>query len=333
MAVRGVRSEDVVRKIELHLRRFQVFFMERYGQDCIRCCVKRDVMAWQQQLLDDELAASTINNHLASLSAFATWVMTQEVECFVMGDPTKGIRELPLPPLEPRALNEAQVRSLKNLCDRLLPFYRVKGRKWSQHPENAPLRVKARPWRDRAIVFVLLSTGLRREELVNLTLDQIDPQTPDELRRVHRARIHGVSGKGQTHRDVFLSYDARQALADYLEQEHVADRTVEDDETPLFLVAESVMPRRPDGRLSQRTVNVILRQIGRWHDADIRDATRHISPLRPHDLRHTFAFQLAKATNADAYELERRLGHQSQRYIQRYTNPPADVAAGYIEDF
>jgi hypothetical protein len=44
-----------------------------------------------------------------------------------------------------------------------------------------------------------------------------------------------------------------------------------------------------------------------------------------------YAFQLAKITGADAYELERRLGHRSQRYIQRYTNPPEAVAAGYVE--
>lgn len=48
-------------------------------------------------------------------------------------------------------------------------------------------------------------------------------------------------------------------------------------------------------------------------------------------LRHTFAFQLAEATDADAYEFERRLGHRSQPYIARYTNPPEDIAAGYVE--
>ena len=35
----------------------------------------------------------------------------------------------------------------------------------------------------------------------------------------------------------------------------------------------------------------------------------------------------------DAYELERRLGHRSQRYIERYTNPPEAVAANYVEEF
>jgi integrase len=63
------------------------------------------------------------------------------------------------------------------------------------------------------------------------------------------------------------------------------------------------------------------------------DPARQIAPLRPHDLRHTFAFQLAQTTGADADELERRLGHRSQRSIQRYTNPPEAVAAGYVEEF
>lgn len=58
------------------------------------------------------------------------------------------------------------------------------------------------------------------------------------------------------------------------------------------------------------------------------DPARRISPLRPHDLRHTFAFNLAEVTGADSFELERRLGHRSARYIARYTNPPEDIAAG-----
>ena len=139
-----------------------------------------------------------------------------------------------------------------------------------------------------------------------------------------------MQGKGKTQRDVFLSHDARVALADYLEQEHTQD-AAGIAEPPLFLAAVEVANRRADGRLSTRSVNHILDQIGRWHDAEIADPERHIAPLRPHDLRHTFAFQLAKVTGADAYELERRLGHRSQRYIQRYTNPPEGVAASYIE--
>jgi integrase len=68
----------------------------------------------------------------------------------------------------------------------------------------------------------------------------------------------------------------------------------------------------------------------RRHGPAQKDAVQ-IAPLWPHDLRHTFGFQLAKITGAVAYELERRLGHRSQRYIQRSANPPDAVAAAYVE--
>jgi site-specific recombinase XerD len=266
LAVTGVRSEAVTQKIVLHLHRFRAFLVQAYGHDRISACVKRDVAAWRQQLQDRGLAAATINNHLASLSAFATWVQAQAPRAFPNGDPTKGLGELPLPPLEPRALSDQHIQSLKNLCDRLVPFYRLRGRQWAQTDEGAPLRANARPWRDRAIVFVLLSTGLRREELVRVNVDQLQPDTPDDLRQARKGRIAGVQGKGKTQREVFLSRDARLALADYLDKERPQDVTSH-DAVALFLSAANVPSRTSDGRLSPRSVNLILDQIGRWHDA------------------------------------------------------------------
>src|SRR5215208_4511404 len=331
LAVVGVRSPAVTQKIALHLDRFVTSFIEGYGHDRISTCLRRDVLAWQKALVAEGLAPATVNNHLASLSAFTTWVAAQAPAVFPVGDPAKGVRELGLPPLEPRALTPAQVRSLKNLCDRLERFHQLKGQRWAGAATSAPVRAHGRPWRDRAIVYVFLSTGLRREELLNLDLDQLVPHTVAGLRQARQGRLTGVRGKGGTERTVFLSADARQALADYLEKERPRDAG---EATPaLFLTATGIPARATDGRLSLRAVNLILEQIGRWHDAELSDPARHISPLRPHDLRHTFAFHLAKVTGADAYELERRLGHRSQRYIQRYTNPPEDVAASYVETF
>ncbi|MEV5894808.1 hypothetical protein [Nonomuraea fuscirosea] len=54
--------------------------------------------------------------------------------------------------------------------------------------------------------------------------------------------------------------------------------------------------------------------------------------LRPHDARHSFAFQLSRASGHNRAELERRLGHANDRYLKICTNPPDDIAAGYIED-
>ena len=331
LAVVGVRSPAVTQKIALHLDRFIAFFQECYGHERISTCLRRDVLAWQRALTEQGLAPATVNNHLASLSAFTTWVAAQAPEVFPVGDPAKGIRELGLPPLEPRALSPAQVRSLKNLCDRLERFHRLKGKRWANASAPAPVRAHGRPWRDRAIVYVLLSTGLRREKLLNLNLEQLVPNSVDGLRQARQGRLTGVQGKGGTERTVFLSADARLALANYLEKERLRDAGA--GAPALFLSATGIPARRPDGRLSLRAANLILEQIGRWHDAELKDPSRHLSPLRPHDLRHTFAFHLAQATGADAYELERRLGHRSQRYIQRYTNPPEEVAAAYIEEF
>ena len=174
-------------------------------------------------------------------------------------------------------------------------------------------------------------TSLRREELIQLDLDQLTPATPVELRAARRAQIRRVRGKGKIKRTVFLSADAHPARADYLERERSQD--AESATTALFVSSAGVVSRAPGGRLSPRAINLILSQIGRWHDTELRDKARRIAPLRPHNLRHTFAFQLAKVTGADVYELERRLGHRSQRYIQRFINPPEAVAAAYIECF
>jgi integrase len=329
-AVAGTRPAAAAAKIALHLGRFQTYFATTYGHDRLSACVRRDVLGWQAHLRAIPLAPATVNSHLASLTAFTAWVTAQAPTLFAASNPGTQIGELGLGPLEPRALTADQVRSLKSVCDRLPRFHQLRGQRW-RDATPPPAHQHARPWRDRAIVFVLLSTGLRREELTRLDLDQVEPATSAALRTAHRARINRVHGKGNTERVVFLSADARTALADYLERERPGD--AHPDSRALFLSATGLPRRLPNGRLAPQAINAVLTRIGRWHDSEQRDPARRISPLRPHDLRHTFAFQLAHTTGADSYELERRLGHRSPRYIARYTNPPEAVAAGYVEDF
>lgn len=328
MAVIGIRTTNNIQKIRLHLRRFADFFAHQYGHSKISTLVKRDILLWQKALLGKDLAHATVNSHISSVSGFTSWIYSHNKELWPHGNPTTGISELSLPPLEPKTLGLKQIQSLKSLCDRLSHFYKRKGRKWQGVGGR---RASARPLRDRAIIFVLLSTGLRREELVRLDLEQLGLDDISTLREVKRCRLSGIRGKGKTLRHVFLSLDARLALADYLENERPMD--MNEDSVALFLSAKEVSARQPDGRLSVRAINNLVEQIGRWHDSEMTSEDRKISPLHPHALRHTFAFQLSKATDADSYELERRLGHRSQRYISWYTNPPEDIAASYIETF
>ena len=164
LVVEGVRSEEVAGKIGLHLGRFRSFFLAAYGHDRISTVGRRDVADWQRALAEG-LAPSTVNGHLASLSGFCTWVVAHAPDVFPLGHPTAGVPALPLPPLEPRTLNASRVRSLKNLCDRLERFALHKGRRRRSGAGPARTHSHARPLRDRAIVYVMLSSGLRRAEL------------------------------------------------------------------------------------------------------------------------------------------------------------------------
>ena len=229
-AVRGVRSTEVADKIALHLAQFADHVTAAHGHERLTAVVRREVVAWRTHLAADpdvgdaqggglDLAPATVNAHLASLSGFTTWVIARDPAALPHGNPCAKVTDLPLPPLEPRALSTGQVRSLKNVLDRLERFHQHKGRRRAA----VGVHGHGRPLRDRAIVYLLLSTGLRREELVRLDLAQVAPGGPDALRAARKAKISRVRGKGRTSRHVYLSADARAALADYLEHERPRD--------------------------------------------------------------------------------------------------------------
>jgi site-specific recombinase XerD len=108
------------------------------------------------------------------------------------------------------------------VLDRLDGFHRLRGRHHRGRGGERLAHRHARPLRDRAIVDLLLGTGLRRAEVADLDLDQLEPRDPNALRQARRARLTGVRGKGRTSRTVFLGLDTRTALADYLAHERPA---------------------------------------------------------------------------------------------------------------
>lgn len=81
------------------------------------------------------------------------------------------------------------------------------------------MKKNAQPMRDRAILFMLLDTGIRREMLVNINLDQMQPNDPDVLRSSRKAKIINIQSKGMTMVNKSLSTDLRKALADDIEFE------------------------------------------------------------------------------------------------------------------
>ncbi len=152
--------------------------------------------------------------------------------------------------------------------------------------------------RDKAILEVLFSTGLRVSELVSLNRDQVNLET----------REFGVIGKGRRIRVVFLSHRAADWLGRWLTQR-------EDYWQPVFIrFAKAQADPTSDGnemRLTARSVQRIV-------DFYCRKAHLPIK-LSPHGLRHSFATDLLM-NGAGLRDVQEMLGHKSIATTQIYTH-------------
>jgi integrase/recombinase XerC len=152
--------------------------------------------------------------------------------------------------------------------------------------------------RDRAILELFYSGGLRLSELAGLNLTSLD-MTEGRMR---------VWGKGAKERLAFLGKPARAALEAYLpEREQFLHKKVL-TETALFLSNRG-------GRLSSRQV---ARVVERWSRLAGLPGN-----LTPHGLRHSFATHLLEG-QADLRAVQELLGHASISSTQRYLHTDLD---------
>lgn len=192
---------------------------------------------------------------------------------------------------------------IKSLAADRIELAKVAGRELDliSHDElvrllNAPDGSDERSLRDKAILELLFSTGLRVSELCSLTTD-IDFQA-DEF---------SIRGKGGKVRVVFISDRARSAVQEYLKK-----RTNMSD--ALFVRAESETRGRKreigDGLMS-RSIERIVK-----HYAAKAGISKKVTP---HVVRHCFATGLLSA-GADLRSVQIMLGHASIATTQIYTH-------------
>jgi site-specific recombinase XerD len=151
--------------------------------------------------------------------------------------------------------------------------------------------------RDRAILELLFSSGLRVSELVNLDRDHIN----------FKRREFMVRGKGQKDRPVFISDAAANWIAAYLDARA-------DTMKPLFIRYSGSQETSNDGdfmRLTVRSVQRLVKSAAR--KAGI---TKKVSP---HTLRHSFATDLLM-NGADLRSVQSMLGHSDISTTQIYTH-------------
>lgn len=152
--------------------------------------------------------------------------------------------------------------------------------------------------RDRAIIELLFSGGLRVSELCNLNRDSINLSRREFM----------VRGKGKKDRPIFID----QTTADHLE-EYLSARS---DTLPALFLNNSSNQNIPDTsgdfrRLSPRSIERIIQKYAR-----LAGITKHVTP---HTLRHSFATDLLM-NGADLRSVQSLLGHANIATTQIYTH-------------
>lgn len=151
--------------------------------------------------------------------------------------------------------------------------------------------------RDRAILELLFSSGLRVSELVGLDRDHIN------LKR----REFMVRGKGQKDRPIFISPEAARWIEKYLQMR-------DDNARPLFVRYSGTKKADLSGNFLRLTVRSVQRIVARY--ALLAGITKHVSP---HTLRHSFATDLLM-NGADLRSVQAMLGHSNIATTQIYTH-------------
>ena len=219
----------------------------------------------------EPLSRRTQGYHVIALRSFLRWLTKNDYKVM---SPDK----IDLPKVDDR-----QVKFLTGeQVDRLL---------------SAPSLSKITGKRDKAILELLYSTGLRVSELVSLNRNKID----------FSSREFGIIGKGGKARVVFLSARAAKWVENYLDARR-------DHFFPLFIRHKGkVELTTPDEkmRLTPRSVQRMIKKYSNKMKLSV-DVT-------PHVLRHSFATDLLMA-GADLRSVQEMLGHKNVQTTQIYTH-------------
>lgn len=238
----------------------------------------------------------TVNRLIASLKTFARWV--HELAPFALGDPMKGVRTIALPsPLEiERALTPQERSRILDAADGLESAGRSKSRRRHKGSSERPLRAGYRPLRNRAMVYLLTETGMRRAAVVALNLVDID---------FERSSVT-VEEKGGVRHRYKVSREGMQALRDYLERERGEDAITYPECAAFFLASSTV--RNSNGRLTPLVVNQVWATVC---------AIAGVVGKTPHSARHAMGKHLMDTTGNVA-AVQRQLGHRNASYSLQY---------------
>ncbi|MDO8265626.1 MAG: tyrosine-type recombinase/integrase [Candidatus Saccharibacteria bacterium] len=219
----------------------------------------------------DELQKSTQNYHLIALRSFLKFCTKRD------------LKVMPADKIELAKAVRKQVTFLNTEeLERLF---------------NSPKIENIQGLRDRAILELLFSSGLRVSELCGLNREDINLKRKEFM----------VRGKGQKDRPIFISDAAAWWIQQYLDKR-------QDNSTPLFIRYSGNKKVSLNGNFNRLTTRSVQRLVARY--AILAGITKHVSP---HTLRHSFATDLLM-NGADLRSVQAMLGHSNISTTQIYTH-------------
>ncbi len=283
------RSAKTVENYDRYLKRFykqqRIEKVSDITQDAVR-----NFRQWLNQsapvpgnIVDKGVSLATQNYYLISLRQFLKYLSKRDIEAL---SPDKvGLAKL--------AEREIDVLYPEEMDDLLTAT------------ENVPKKEKEgmAVLRDRAILEVLYSTGVRVAELVSLNRDDIRKEKKSDDENLNVKELV-VRGKGKKVRVVFLSNSAQRAVKDYLVKR-------EDIDPALFVRHSPNVNINEDLRMTPRSVQRMIKKY-----AALAGITKQVTP---HTLRHSYATDLL-ANGADVRQVQQLLGHASITTTQVYTH-------------
>ncbi len=270
-------SKLTIRDYRHYLDVFRAWYLETIPNKNLENIDLSDIRKYRVFLSNktDEKGAGlkrvTQNYYIIALRSFLRFLIKNDIKAL---EPSK----IDLPKTESRSLKFLEREQVERLV-------------------TSPDTSKEEGVRDRAIMELLFSTGLRVSELVSLNRDQINLDRKE----------FGIIGKGRRSRIVFVSDRAADWIQKYLNHR-------KDEFKPMFIRYSGAVIEENNGermRLTARSVERVVKKYVRQARIPV-DATVHT-------LRHSFATDLL-TNGADLRSVQEMLGHKNIATTQIYTH-------------
>jgi integrase/recombinase XerC len=251
------------------IQQFFKFLEMAYGSINVNEIQSYHIRSWVVSMMREKLQAKTVNRKLSSIRTFFQFLRLRKR---IVQNPAQHV----IGPKVPKRLVQA-----------------IPDQELSRLFSSMSFGDDYIGARDYMILLTLYSTGMRRNELIELTLEDLD-------QRAHSLKVKGKGGKERIIPIIGPTYEA---LIDYMD---IRNKSFKDSELEKFLF----LTAKGKKLYPKAVYNLVNKSLTKVTTSQKRS---------PHALRHSFATQLVEA-GAELNAIKELLGHSSLQATQVYTH-------------